>query len=313
MTLRWLLLTDIRRVAIGALARFLKLREFIFDAFDVLTIGICLAVFVALSACRNRHIGSQSAQRAHPGDIYMTARALGEVMIFTAFMIKLHGFSRWPCGGNKSSLRRLVTTAAVIARRLLILPVTIEAGIMCLRHCLESSGGRDKRINPASRRRAGRARVRRMTERTVVVIDFLPVVGSQKRRGSKTHSCCRRAQGGDYILMFVMRKLDLELTFVPGLGRLLRVVRFTKSKPRVCARRRAQMADSANRRTGAGKRLARKKLLPMTTNTGLMIGKIRDVRKVSLCRPGCWHFVTAITSQAFVLVRGMQKGRVLCG
>lgn len=59
MARRRLLLANIRRVAIRAVARLLELRQFVFDRSD-LRIGNLLIVFVTRRAGRNRHVGSQS-------------------------------------------------------------------------------------------------------------------------------------------------------------------------------------------------------------------------------------------------------------
>ena len=61
------------------------------------------------------------------------------------------------------------------------------------------------------------------------------------------------------------------------------------------------MADSANYRPGSNERLAREKLLAMTTNAGVVIGKVRDVGKVSLRRPRGRKFVTIVAGKAFML------------
>src|SRR6266436_2736355 len=102
--------------------------------------------------------------------------------------------------------------------------------------------------------------------------------------------------------MFVVRKLDGELAFIFWLGGLGRHVRFAEDEAPVCARCGAHMADRADSRTRAGERLPREKLLSVTTNTGIMVWKISDIRKITLCGPYRGNFVTGIASQTLVFV-----------
>lgn len=103
--------------------------------------------------------------------------------------------------------------------------------------------------------------------------------------------------------MLVVRELDRELPFIFWLRRLSRAVRFSKSEARIFARRRVHMTDRTDRRARSGKSLSREKLLAMTTHTSVMIGKICDVRKISLRRPGGGDFVASIAREPFVLFR----------
>src|SRR6266849_2861432 len=111
--------------------------------------------------------------------------------------------------------------------------------------------------------------------------------------------------------MFVVRKLDRELTLVFGFRDLIRIVGLAESEARVFARSGAQVTDGANRRPTAAERLAGEELLPVTTNACVMIGKICNVGKFSLCGPGRRDFMTGVAGEAHVLFGRMKKGRVL--
>jgi hypothetical protein len=62
------------------------------------------------------------------------------------------------------------------------------------------------------------------------------------------------------------------------------------------------MTDSADSRTGAGERLAREKLLSMTTDTGIMVWKVGNVRKTTLRGPCRGNLVARIASQTLVFI-----------
>ena len=102
--------------------------------------------------------------------------------------------------------------------------------------------------------------------------------------------------------MFVVRKLDQELTLVFCLHRLIRTVGFAESKPALFTRRGAHVTDRANRRAGGYKSLACEKLLTMTTDTRVMVWKIRNIGKGSLRGPFRRDFVAGVTSQTLVLL-----------
>ena len=102
--------------------------------------------------------------------------------------------------------------------------------------------------------------------------------------------------------MFVVRKLDRELPFIVWFCGLAGAIRFAENETPVFARCRAHVTDRANRRTRADERLAREKLLSMTTDTGIMVWKVSNVRKVALCRPGSGKLVARVTGQALVFV-----------
>ena len=103
--------------------------------------------------------------------------------------------------------------------------------------------------------------------------------------------------------MFVVRKFDREFPLILRLRGLIRAIGFSEAKARIFAWPGAQVTDSANRWSIAGKSLAREKLLAMAAHAGIMIGKICDVRKISFRRPGGWDLVTGITRESFVLFR----------
>ena len=89
MTGRWLLRSHIRSVAIGAIARLLKLLELFLDGRD-LRIGRLLVVFVTGDAGSDRHIRSQSPQTAGAGDVDVTGSAFHNVFTLAAFMTEHH-------------------------------------------------------------------------------------------------------------------------------------------------------------------------------------------------------------------------------
>ena len=103
--------------------------------------------------------------------------------------------------------------------------------------------------------------------------------------------------------MFVVGKLDLELPFISWFGSLARAVRFAETEASLLARRRAHVTDSANNRTRPHERLSREELRSMTTNTGVMVWKIGDIRKVALGSPGRRDLVTGIAPKTFVRFR----------
>ena len=75
-----------------------------------------------------------------------------------------------------------------------------------------------------------------------------------------------------------------------------------KREARLFTWRGAHLTDSANARARSHHHLAREELLTMAAHAGIVIGKIGDVRKVSLRVPCRWDFVTSIARQAFVFV-----------
>lgn len=242
MTRRRLLLANIRRVAIRAAARLLELRQFVFDRSD-LRVRSLLVVLVAGRARSYRNVGRQPAERARPGDVDVTGRALLHMIVFATFVTERRGrsFRRIDRGETGD---RLMATAAVVTRRLLILPVTVETGVMRMRHGFEVSIGRRIPCSWGNQRNHVPAVIRLVTERAVVVIGFLLVVGLwfEERRANKVHRAVLGttwAQRRDHVLMFVVRKLDGELALVFRLRRLISTVRFAESEAPIFARRAA--------------------------------------------------------------------------
>lgn len=144
-----------------------------------------------------------------------------------------------------------------------------------------------------------------MTDCAVVVIGFLII------RPHKIESVMRLCpkgliigpgKAGDRVLMFVVREFDRELPFLLWFQRQLRSIGLAKCEARVCARRGAKVADGANRRSGSDHRLSCKKLLTMTTDAGVVIGKVGDVREIALRVPCRWNLVTSIAREALMFV-----------
>ena len=103
--------------------------------------------------------------------------------------------------------------------------------------------------------------------------------------------------------MFVMRELDRELAFVLRLCCLAGHIRFGEGESRIFARRRTHVTDRTNRRTRAAEGLPRKKLLSMTTDTGVVAWKVSHVGEVTFRSPFSWDLVAGITGETFVFVR----------
>lgn len=168
-----LLFSHVRCVAIEAGAGLLVLLKLFFNRRN-LRISNFLVVLVTSRARRDRNVRGQAAQGARACNVDVAGCTFHHVAALAAFMSK-------PCrnafgpGRRHERSRRLVTSGTVVARRFQILPVTIEAGIVRARHCLESSGGRQKRISPSDRRTADRIRIRHVTNRAVVVVHFLVI------------------------------------------------------------------------------------------------------------------------------------------
>src|SRR5258708_1891840 len=105
--------------------------------------------------------------------------------------------------------------------------------------------------------------------------------------------------------MFVVGKLNRELSFIFWFCGLACAIRFAERETPVFVRRGVHVADRADSRTCADEGLSCEKLLAMTTDTGIMTWKVSDVRKVTFCGPHRRDFVTGIARQAFVFVRRM--------
>src|SRR5262252_7160111 len=113
--------------------------------------------------------------------------------------------------------------------------------------------------------------------------------------------------------MLVMGKLDRELPLVFRFGRLISCVWFAKGEPRFLARRRSQVADRTNCRTRAAEGLPGKELLPVTANTGIVIGKVGHIGKVAFRIPRRRNLVAAVAGEALMFFGKVQEGRVLRG
>ncbi len=178
MTCRRLLLSYVRSMAIGATACLLILLKLFLDSYD-LRIRRLLVVFVTSSAGRNRHVRRQSSYRAGARDVDVASRALQHVFALAAFVTELcresfARINRCECGG------RLVATGAVIIRGFLILPMTIEAGIVSVWRCLESAGPRLENFGAAWGWLINESVVGHVTDRTVVVVRLLVVRRSEE-------------------------------------------------------------------------------------------------------------------------------------
>src|ERR1700741_506685 len=102
--------------------------------------------------------------------------------------------------------------------------------------------------------------------------------------------------------MFVMRKLDGELTQVLRFFNLLCLIRLAECKARSFARRGARVANNADCRSRSDHRLARKELRAMTANAGIVSRKIGHVGKVALSRPRRRNLVARAASESLMLV-----------
>ena len=140
MTRRRLLLANLRRMTIGAVRRLLVLFKLFFNC-GHLGIRRLLIVFVAACTRSDWNIGGQSPYAAGARDVDVTGRTFHDVLTLAAFMIK---FGRNSPGQRGRSERRrgFVTTGAVNAGRVFVLPVAVEACIVRLRHRLERANCR---------------------------------------------------------------------------------------------------------------------------------------------------------------------------
>ena len=102
--------------------------------------------------------------------------------------------------------------------------------------------------------------------------------------------------------MFVMRKLDFELSFVFRFRSLVRAIRFAESETTIFARSRAQVTNGADRRAGTAHRLTRKELRPVTTHARVVIGKVSRVRKCTTSSPCRRNLVTSVALETLVFV-----------
>ncbi len=297
MTRRRLLLANFGSVTVGALAGFLVLCKFVFDRHG-LWISDFLAVFVAVRAGGDWYVGRQSAQSAGARNVDVARCAFIYVCALAALMRELCRDTFWSqyCDERR---RRLVAAAAVFAGRFQILPMTVKACIVTMRHRLEWIEHR--RIGRRGRKRRDRERlIRLMTDRAVVVIGFLVVKRSGEGRDDESNV---RPSGRDRVLMLVVRKLDGELPLWFGSCRLTCVVWLAESESPVFSGGCAYVTNSADCRTGADHCLAREELRSMASHACVVIGKIRDIGKFALRIPGSWNLMTSIALKALVLIR----------
>src|SRR5882724_778204 len=157
MTRRRLLLSHVRCMAIKASAGSLVLLKLFFNRRN-LRISNFLVVLMTSCARRDGNVRGQAAQCARASNVDMAGCAFHHVPALAAFMGELDRNSFGP-GRRHERDGWLVTSRTVVARRFQILPVTIEAGIVCLRHGLESPGGRHKRISRVRKRSLARVLV----------------------------------------------------------------------------------------------------------------------------------------------------------
>lgn len=153
----------------------------------------------------------------------------------------------------------------------LIFPMTIEAGSVRGRNRLERIRFGNKRIRPSLRGSRQQTCPGRMTDGAVVVVD--PVLWRMRKQDALGYRLGARdsrpltLQQCNHVLVLVMRKFNSELT---GPGWI------PKSEPGFVSGRDLRVTARANHRLSA-----LKELRAVTTNTGVMIGKIRDVGKTA--------------------------------
>ena len=141
-----------------------------------------------------------------------------------------------------------------------------------------------------------------MAKRTVIVVGFLVL---WRRPGSVMRPIPKRMKSAplrNHVLMFVMRKFDLELALIFWFRSLIRAIRFAESEAAIFARRGAQVAYGTNRRASSDRRLTREELRPVATHTRVVIRKISRVRKYATGSPRCRNLVTGIALETFVFV-----------
>ena len=207
-----------------------------------------------------------------------------------------------------------MTAGTIRPDRLLRFPMTFETGVVRPRHRLERM--KYRRIGIRWNQGYDRQRfVRHVAERTVVVVGLLvlwhrlkDVVRTLKTAAIRAYSPLRlrrRVRGDEcrnHVLMFVVRKLDLELPLVFKLRSLVSTIRFTKSEPAIFARRRPHMTDCANCGAGTAHCLTREELRPVATHTRIVIRKIRDIGECAVRSPGSRNPVTGVALQTLVFV-----------
>lgn len=161
MTQWRVLFADLRGVAISACICLLALLKLFFNRRN-LRIGRLLVVLVTGRTDGNRNIGRQSSQAARSCNIDVAGRALHHMFALAALVTELDGDSFWQIVGCEGS-RRLVTSGAVVARRLLILPMTVKTRVMRIWSRLERSRRRHERVRPSGNWRFDRVHISDVT------------------------------------------------------------------------------------------------------------------------------------------------------
>ena len=162
MARRRLFPSHVWRMAIVALAGLLELRQLTFDRHDIF-VSDRLVVIVAGFATGNRHIRSKTAQGPGSRNIDVTGRALSHVCTLAALMTELRRLARRQIQTDKRG-RRLMTTSTIVAGRPLVLPVTVEAGVVRVRHGFEEPVWLRCRIRRGRERNNVRNVVRQVTD-----------------------------------------------------------------------------------------------------------------------------------------------------
>ena len=149
-------------------------------------------------------------------------------------------------------------------------------------------------INPTSRRRHRRFRICDMTD--LAVVEFLRLV-IERMRGLNPESAAElpqpwpQGQRRDHVLVFVMWKLDREL---------LRPARIVKDQARLIARGRFCMADRTDNGLSAFEELR-----AMAAHTGIVVGEVGNVRKISHLLPVSGRYFVASPAALLVLFGGV--------
>lgn len=182
--------------------------------------------------------------------------------------------------------------------------MAIETEGMTERRVVESCRIRNKGVGPTASRSGRHRGARAVTNFAVVVVLRLIISARTNERSPNERMTFINSRplknSGDYVLVFIVRKLDHKLA---GRGR------FTKCETCVVPWRYLRVATAANCRLGAFE-----KLLPMTTHTGSVAGKICSVGKLSYLFPvSGWNLVAGITGPLMFL-SGVGESRIVgCG
>jgi len=179
--------------------------------------------------------------------------------------------------------------------------MAIETGGMTERRVLESCRIRNKGVGPTASRSGRHRGAQAVTNLAVVVVLRLIISARSNERSPyemMTFINGRASKNpGDDVLVFIVRKLNHKLA---GGGR------FTKYETCVVPWRYLRVATAANCRLRAFE-----KLLPMTTHTGSMTGKICSVGKLPYLFPvSGWNFVAGITG-SLMLFSGVGESRIV--